>query len=428
MEGRRPWLVTVVVLVLASALITNPQVMSQAPREHPMMSGVPLVYVGYLAVVLDDSSINVSRVEEMVAEVSSDPDLAGLDLVVSKDGRNYVVFMTSYSPHYLVVAYNNGSKVVVSIHYAPTPEAVMWWGWLDADIYVNTSSVAEKASEKGWDVIYNSSRTYMRCTTATVTCTSVGNYTCSPATIPPTCFNITQAHIVLWRRAPRAYIVVDESAQLENGSITGIPRLSLVAYVESTDSDTLAVVKEMLRSIAGSMADYIKWKPPVKEGYIDDMKDLLRKYLIYFAHKGILLTSNQTLQAAMNAVSELTTINSSIEVSGSSVSATEIVPPNPYSLTNQPDMIPCNEVFNPPGCTIVTTTITITAPSYTPPHTQQTTTTSIPQPNTGTTGTGTTTGTVTGNVLVGEEVRNAGIALAVALASAGLVWALLRRG
>lgn len=412
MKGEKPiGLAVAVILVLAGALVLSPQASSGGTQGHPVLYGRPVVYVGYIGVMLDDSSINASRVEELAAESFTYANESGLDPVVKVGEEEYVVFMTAL-PHYLIVAYNNGSNAVVSVHYAPTPDPVMWWASLDVSSYVNASAIMEKAEGLGWDMLYNSTRTRVKCTTVTVTVTRTnagGNESWATTTIPPTCYTLTQTHIVLGKGEPRAYIVIDEVAQIENGSVAGVPHLSLIAYVENPGEASVSAVKEFVEEVVGPVAGALEWRPPTGGEYLETMKNVLEEYLKLFADKGVLLTDNGTLNAAINAVPSLS-INETVEVSSSGVmGASGIAPPNPYSLTASPVMLP-----------LVTTIITTTCP--------QPTNTSVTSSQATAPGGGGSAVSGSGNELVGEDVRDAGIALAVAIASAGLVWALLRRG
>ncbi len=381
----------------------------------------------FIAVKIDGGYVNTSLAQQLIDSVN----LSMFTYVFQNGGREYLIYRTLSSPYLVIEAYNDGGAAVISLHYIPKVEALLWWDSpcgiaIQCDFaFTNTSAIRNAASATGWAILELENRTYEKCTTAT------------PGSQPPSCVEITEVRVIMGKNITNGFV---EAKIFSSYSQGWMPWTAISFLTNNPGPEASNAVKELVKHLLG--VDYEpSWSPPTHTPPdLSTAKNVLGVEATYLMKLGVLDAGGLSSEDIYGAAYALNSLNQTVELtqSGEKRVTKSFVPPNPLTIAEEINTWPCTPYLGVPHpyCSITTTAppqTTSTLPTTTEPTTTQSTTISYPT-NTGITGTGTQTATTTGwGTTTAEpterdkDLTYLGIALILALIAAAITGALVRR-
>jgi len=391
---------------------------------------------GYIGLSIDGGYVNFTRVEELI---NSSQHPAPINIIAESGGVNYLVYVSGFFPSFVIEAYNSGGKAIITLHYITDLKDLMWWFSLSTDQFIAVGRINNISKSLGWSVLDSGNRSRYKCTTVTVTCTSIGNTTCP--TIPPICINLVETYATLEKEVAGNTLIAEIWSVIgtSDGKHFSIPQLAITIYAERPNSKASYEASRLVEALTG-MDFTPSWNEAPKNGPdIERMGKTLLKEIEYLVSMGMVSVDNISLACITEGIHSVKELNQIVEiVANCTYRVTYLEPPDPLQIVNDLDYIPCNPVLNPPYCTMVTTVTTGTdTPGTTsaPTHVTSGTDTSISSTSTGISPTVTFTSAET---LTGAEtlslygVLGMGtlaliLSVLAAIIAALLVWAVLRR-
>ncbi len=397
-------------------------------NDHASASarGEEYVEKWFVALKIEGGYVNTSLAEDLITSAN----LSVFTYVFRSGGRDYLIYRSLYSPFLVIEAYNDGGAAVVSLHYIPKVEDLLWrdspcGGAIQCDFaLINGTAVREAASAAGWDILELENRTYERCTTVT------------PGGAPPSCVEITEVRVVMGKNITGGFVEAKIFSSFSEGSM---PWSKILFLTNNPGREASDAVNALMKHLLGINYEP-SWSPTIIEPTgLSTAKNVLGAEATYLMKLGILDAGGLSSEDVYAAVYTLSSLNQTAELtqSGEKRLTSDYVPPNPLTIAEEISIWPCTTYLGVlhPYCTITTTvltqttTTTNTAPSATT-HTATTKPTTASYPtNTGVTGTGTT---VVGGATVrppetDKDLTYLGIALILALIAAAITGALMRR-
>lgn len=415
-------LVVLVAIILVSSIVPYLSTVSVSGPSHYSN----YVYEWFVALRIDGGFVNTSLVEELISSVN----LSMFTYVFEEGGRDYLIYRTPYSPHLVVEAYNDGDSAIISLHYMPRAESVLWSAHpcgeaIACDFaFTNKSSLMDAASSAGWSVVELENRTYYKCTTVT------------PGGEPPTCVQINEMRAIMLKNITDGFVEARIFSSYSQGSM---PWADIVFLTNNPGPEADEAAKELTQYLLG--IDYSpSWYPPSQSGFnINTARYVLAVEAEYLASLGVLDTGGRSNDEVSNTIHMIDSVNQTVKLSQSGeVTINPYIPPNPQTIANEIYTWPCTPYLGllHPYCMITTTlpppqtTATTTSSSTTETHLHTT--------NTGATGTGTQSLTTMSNGSGTQELATSngdenkdltylGLSVILALIAAAITGALVRR-
>lgn len=418
-------LVALVAIILVSSIVPHLSTVSvsgPSPYSNYM-------YEWFVALRIDGGFVNTSLVEDLIASVN----LSMFTYVFEAGGRDYLIYRTPYSPHLVIEAYNDDDSAIISLHYMPKAEAVLWSAHpcgeaITCDFaFTNKSFLMEAASSAGWSVLELENRTYYKCTTVT------------PGGEPPTCVQINEMRAIMLKNITDGFVEAKIFSSYSQGSM---PWADIVFLTNNPGPEADEAVRELAQHLLGT--DYSpSWSPPTQSGFnINTARYVLAVEAGYLASLGVLDTGDRSEDEVSTAIHMIDSVNQTVELSQSGeVTIIPYIPPNPQTIASEIYTWPCTPYLGllHPYCTITTT---LPPPLITTNTSSSTTETHPHTTNTGATGTGTSTGTqslttmsngsgtqepATSNGDENKDLTYLGLSVILALIAAAITGALVRR-
>ncbi len=384
----------------------------------------------FVAIRIEGGYVNTSLAENLIASVN----LSMFTYVFHSGGREYLIYRSVYSPYLVIEAYNDGGAAVVSLHYIPKVEALLWWdspcgGAIQCDFaFTNGTTIHEAASAAGWTILELENRTYEKCTTVT------------PGGTPPSCVEVTEVMVIMGKNITNGFVEAKIFSSFSEGSM---PWSAISFLTNNPGPEASNAVNELMKHLLG--VDYEpSWSSSIGEPPgLGAAKNVLGMEATYLMRLGVLDAGGLSSEDVYSAAYSLSSLNQTVELtqSGEKRLTRDYVPPNPLAITEEINTWPCTPYLGVlhPYCTMTTTVLTqTTATTNTAPpvttHTATTKPTTVSYPtNTGVTGTGTQTETTVGEGATvrppetDKDLTYLGIALILALIAASITGALVRR-
>jgi len=414
-------LVALATAALIAAAFTGPYLATVAEPIQPE----EYVHMWFIALKIDGGYVNTSLVKHLMESV----DLSAFTYVFGSGGKEYLIYRSPYSPYLVIEAYNDGGAAVITLHYVPKEEALLWWASpcgqvMQCDFaFTNLTAIKEAASKAGWAVLGVESRTYQRCATVT------------PSAAAAPCVEVTEASIVMMKNISGGFV---EAKIFSSYSPQSMPWSDIMFLTNNPGPEASEAVKELVKALI--RIDYEpSWSPPtITQPDIGTAKHVLAVEAAYLARLGVLSTGGLSADDVYSAAHEIRGFNQTIEITqdGGTRIVSDYSPPNPLSIADEINTWPCTPYLGAlhPYCAITTT---VPNPTTSATTTSESTTSSTISATTNTwaTGSATYTGTSTGSV--GEtppaawprshDLLYLAVALALALVAAGVTSVIVRR-